>query len=310
MRIVSLLPSATELLCALGAGDDLVAVTHECDHPPEVARLPAVTRNLLPPDLTAAEIDAAVAASMGDAHTIYALQADALAHARPDVIVTQQLCEVCAVPHSAVVEAVCTLPSQARVVTADPLTLSDMQRVVREVATAIGRGLTGERVANELQERLASVERLTRDRQRPSVIVMEWPDPPWTGGHWVPEMVETAGGTCLVGSPGAPSERSTWTALGDHRPEIVIAAFCGLDLDATKAEVEAIAAAPKWRTLTEGARVVAVDGSAYVSRPGPRLVDGTELFGWIFHRLEPLRPPPGRAAERDPSVGWIDLAHR
>lgn len=306
MRIVSLLPSATEILFAVGAGDQVVGVTHECDHPADVSERLAVTRDLLPRGLSSAEIDAAVTAGIRDEHTIYTLDEDALAQAAPDLVVAQRLCEVCAVSLDAVDTALCTVSPDARVVAADPQTLADLPEAVRTIATAAGVADAGARVAAALTARLDAVAATVAGRARPRVAVLEWSDPPWTPGHWVPDMVEHAGGDNLFGASGTPSQRTTWDALEGCDADVVVAALCGFDLSAAVDHLAQIADHPGWRALTAGAHVVAVDGSAYFSRPGPRLIDGVELLAWVLHGVGP-RPPSGRAAAlRDGA--WVDVA--
>lgn len=306
MRIVSLLPSATEILFEIGAGDRVVGVTHECDHPPRARDRAVVTRDLLPAGLTSAQIDAAVSAGIRDQHTIYALDDDALAAAAPDVVVAQRLCDVCAVPVDTVDRALCTLAPHARVVAADPRTLADLPGAVRALGAAVGHHGGAERLAAALTRRLATVAATVAGRARPGVVVLEWADPPWTPGHWVPDMIHVAGGRCLVGASGAASQRTTWAALAERDADVVVVALCGFDLPETIARLEEITGEAGWRELTAGARVAAVDGSAYVSRPGPRLVDGVELLARVLHGAGPP-PPPGRAAELRDGV-WVDAS--
>lgn len=306
MRIVSLLPSATEWLFAIGVGDRVVGVTHECDHPREARGLPAVTRDLLPRQLSAADIDAAVSAGIRDEHTIYALDVDALRALAPDVVVAQQLCDVCAVPVDAIEAAVCTLGPQVRVVAADPHTLDDLLPAGVELGRAVGATGQAEALAEVLQQRLEAVGRLVADRSRPDVAMLEWPDPPWLPGHWAPDMIELAGGVSLFGRSGQPSRRATFDQLATVDADVVIAAFCGFDLAQTIARIDEIADRTAWRSLIDGARVLAVDGSAYVSRPGPRLVDGVEVLAGALHGVGAPPPPDAVAEWRDGC--WRDLA--
>lgn len=296
MRIVSLLPSATEWLFAMGAGARVVGVTHECDHPAQAARLPAITRDLLPPGLASAEIDAAVTAGIHDEHTIYALDVDALRALAPDVVVAQRLCDVCAVPVDAVEAAVCTLGPHARVVAADPHTLDDLLPAALELGSAVAAAEEAAALVADLQHRLDAVTRVVADRSRPTVAMLEWPDPPWLPGHWAPDMIERAGGVSLFGRSGRPSRRTTFDELAGVDADVVIAAFCGFDLAETIARIDEIAERPAWRSLIRGARLLAVDGSAYVSRPGPRLVDGVEMLAHALHGVGGP-PPPAAVAE-------------
>jgi iron complex transport system substrate-binding protein len=296
MRIVSLLPSATEILYAIGAGDRVVGVTHECDHPSAAADVPVVTRDLLPPGLSAVDIDAAVSRGVRDEHTIYALDRSALGAAHPDVVIAQQLCEACAVPVDTVDDALCTLASDAIVAAADPSTLDDLVPAIRVVGRAVDADAGAAALCDQLVSRLGAVATAVAGRAAPRVAVLEWPDPPWLPGHWVPDMVIRAGGDDLLGAAGAPSRRATYDELAAVDADVVVAAFCGFDLDQTIAHVDAIADRPGWTALVDGARVLAIDGSAYVSRPGPRLVDGVELLAWALHGVG--APTPDALAER------------
>ena len=298
MRIVSLLPSATEWLFAMGVGDRVVGVTHECDHPPEVDGVPAVTRDLLPPGLSSAEIDAAVATGIRDQHTIYALDVDTLRALQPDVVVAQELCDVCAVPVDAVASA-CTLTPPARVVAADPHTLDDLLPAAVELGRAVDATAATQALVARLEDRLAIVAQAVADRPCPTVAMLEWPDPPWLPGHWAPDMIERAGGVSLFGRSGAPSRRATFDELAGVGADVVIAAFCGFDLGATIARTDEIAQLPAWRSLTDGARLLALDGSAYVSRPGPRLVDGVEVLAHVLHGVGGTLPAGAVAEWRD-----------
>lgn len=295
MRIVSLLPSATEILFAIGAGNDVVGVTHECDHPAAAADVPAVTRDLLPPGLSAAEIDAAVSAGIRDEHTIYALDDAALGAVRPDVVIAQQLCGVCAVPVGTVDDALCSLAPHATVVAADPSTLDDLLPAIRVIGRAVGADAGAAALTDRLTARLDAVTTVGAGRPAPAVVVLEWPDPPWLAGHWVPDMVDRAGGRGLLGTSGEPSRRTTVDQLAAVDADVVVAAFCGFDLTQTIAHVEEVADQLWWKALVGGARLLAVDGSAYFSRPGPRLVDGVELLAWALHGVG--APPPDAVAE-------------
>lgn len=296
-RIVSLIPSATEILFALRAGERVVGVTHECDHPPATRRLPKVTKDLLPGGLDPRAIHEAVAAGMRDEHTIYALDQRKLGELRPDLIVTQTLCGVCAVAADQVEQAVCSLPNEADVISSDPKDLAGLMTTILEIGEAVGVDTATELVAG-LRARLDHVSNSLIRAVRPRVAVLEWPDPPFAPGHWVPEMVQAAGGHNVMGEPGEPSVQVSWDRVLDSEPDIVVLAFCGYDLAGTIRATRALDDLPQWRELAESARVVAIDGSAYASRPGPRLVDGVELLAFLFHRVGEVTP--GMAAE------WTD----
>jgi iron complex transport system substrate-binding protein len=281
VRIASLVPSTTEIVAALGLGDALVARTHECDHPAEVAGVAPVTRDLLPGGLSPAEIDGAVARSVADRHTIYALDEGALRAARPDVVLTQSTCAVCAVDRSAV-DAACTM-GDARVVSYDPATLPGILEGIHDVARALGRPEEGERLVDDLRGRLDAVAARADGRDRPRVAAVEWPDPLYAPGHWLPDLVEAAGGRSVFGASGARSVRSSVSDLCATRPDVVVLAFCGYDLATTERLAGELGEQPAWAPVRElGVPVVCVDGSAHFSRPGPRVVDGVERLAGLL----------------------------
>ena len=280
MRIVSLVPHATELLFALGLGDEVIAVTHECDHPARALKLRHVTRDMLADGLSAAEIDAAVRERTLNGESIYALDEQALRELEPDLIVTQALCPVCAVSHTEVLELAKHIPSQPRVLALDPKTLGETLGDVRTVAQATDSRAAGVELIARIAGRIDRVELAVRGRRRPRVAALEWLDPVYVAGHWTPQLIELAGGEDVLGFPGEHSEVLPWEAVAAAEPEIVVVMPCGYD--ASRAHEEAIAHAEQLANL--GARlVVAVNASAYFSRPGPRLVDGLELLAHILH---------------------------
>ncbi len=308
MRIASLVPSATEILFAVGRGPAVVARTHECDFPPDALSLPAVTSDVLPPGLPSAEIDAAVRESVADRHTIYRLDAERLRELAPDLVVTQATCPVCAVPPDVVEEAVCTMPQAARVVTADPRTLEAVWQSIVDIAEAADAGTQGASLVGGIRRRLTRLAGYLEGRPRPRVAVIEWPKPPFAPGHWVPEMVEAAGGRNVLGTAAQPSRPVELAEVATGRPDLIVLAFCGFDLLESQARLRELSEHEGWREIARGARVVAVDGSAYFSRPGPRLADGIALLAWAMHRSHPeLQPPPGRGAELI-EAGWVDVA--
>jgi iron complex transport system substrate-binding protein len=280
MRIVSLVPHATELLFALGLGDQVVAVTHECDFPDAALALPHITRDRLPSGLSAAEIDAAVREHTERGEAIYELDAERLEELEPDLIVTQELCPVCAVSVDDVRAVAGTIPSQPQVVALDPHTLGESFGDVRTIAQLTrSRDAALDLIARQ-RARIDAVRVAVRKAQRIPVAAIEWLDPVFVAGHWTPQIVELAGGIDVLGLPGEPSERSTWETVAAAAPRVVVAMPCGYDAERSHAEASAYADA----LLTVGAeRVVAVDASAYFSRPGPRLVDGLELMAHILH---------------------------
>ena len=280
MRIVSLVPHATELLFALGLGDQVVAVTHECDYPEAAGSLPQITRDRLPGGLSAAEIDAAVRERTERGEAIYELDAERLQELEPDLIVTQELCPVCAVSVDDVRAVAGTMPSRPRVVALDPHTLGESFGDVRTIAQHTrSRDAALDLIARQ-RARIDAVRVAVRKAERVPVASIEWLDPVFVAGHWTPQLVDLAGGIDVLGFPGEPSEQSTWETVAAAAPRVVVAMPCGYD--AERSHAEATAFAPALRAV--GAqRVVAVDASAYFSRPGPRLVDGLELMAHILH---------------------------
>jgi iron complex transport system substrate-binding protein len=280
MRIVSLVPHATELLFALGLEHEIVGVTHECDYPPAAELLVKVTRDVLPAGLSAGEIDAAVRERTLAGEAIYELDAAALARLEPDLIVTQALCPVCAVSYDDVAAIAGELPSKPKVIALDPHTLGETLGDVRTLAEATGHRREGVELIARTSGRIDRVKLAVRERRRPRVAALEWLDPVFVAGHWTPQLIDIAGGEDVLGLVGEPSETVPWEAVIQAQPEIVILMPCGYD--APRAHQEGLIHADALRTL--GARrIVAVDASAYFSRPGPRLVDGVELLGGILH---------------------------
>jgi iron complex transport system substrate-binding protein len=286
MRIASLVPSATELLFALGVGDQVVAVTHECDFPPEAANKPHITRSVLPEGLAAADIDSAVRDRTGRGEALYELDTYELRELDVDLIVTQAVCEVCAVSFDDVRAVAEELPTTPDVISLDPSTLGEVLADLPRLAEAAGADEAGERLVEESGERLDAVSQAVEGAPRPRVAALEWLDPVYVGGHWVPQMVELAGGEDVLGLPGERSRTVGWDELEAARPEVIVSMPCGYY--AERAAKETLDQAASLAPL--GARVIAVDAAAYFSRPGPRLVDGVE---WLGHLLHPdLVPAP------------------
>ncbi|MDP8943308.1 MAG: cobalamin-binding protein [Actinomycetota bacterium] len=296
MRIASLVPSATESLFALGLGDRVVGVTHECDYPPAAAELAQLTRTVIPPGLSAAEIDRAVRERTERGKPLYELDADRLAALEPDLIVTQAVCEVCAVSYDEVRAIATRLPSRPRVVSLDPSTLGEVLAGVSRLADTAGVADAGARLLEERAERIGRVEHAVRGAERPRVAALEWLDPVFLGGHWVPQMIELAGGEDPLAHPGERSRTASWEEVADARPDVVLAIPCGYDAARSAAE----ALAHRERLAGLGARtVVALDAAAYFSRPGPRLVEGIELLAHVLHPDRVAAPPPGRLVPLD-----------
>jgi iron complex transport system substrate-binding protein len=284
MRVVSLLPSATEILFAIDAGDQVVGVTHECDFPPEAATRPHLTSSLLPAELDAAGIDRHVRASVHAGSSLYGLDDKALAALEPDLIVTQELCAVCAVSYEIVDRAAKRLRGDPRVVSLEPSSLEDVFSTIAFLGDLVGARDGAERLLRHLRARVGALrERVAaRDGVRPRVLVLEWTDPPMSGGHWTPGLVELAGGEPVLGNPGANSRVLASDEIAAADPDVVIVAPCGFGLARAQHELAALppAAAKAFaslRAVREG-RAYAMDGNAFVNRPGPRLVDTAELF--------------------------------
>jgi iron complex transport system substrate-binding protein len=296
-RIVSLLPSATEILFAIGAGDRVVGVTHECDFPPEARTRVALTSSLLP-DSTAgsAAIDRHVRASVHSGSSLYALDAEKLAALDPDLIVTQELCAVCAVSYEIVERAAKRLRGDPRVISLEPSSLEDVYATIAFLGELSGC----ERGAQAVVDGLRLREAVLRNTQReiaPRVLILEWTDPPMSGGHWTPGLVELAGGIPLLANPGANSQTLDWDAIAAADPDVIIAVPCGFDLAAASNAAAELATNPTWNALRAVRRgaAYAMDGNAYVNRPGPRLIDSADRFAWTFDHAagrKTLAPTP------------------
>jgi iron complex transport system substrate-binding protein len=303
MRVVSLLPAATEICAALGAFDRVVGVTHECDCPAEAAARPRVTRSALPEHADPGAVDAAVRERSAAGAPLFALDEAAVAALRPDLLLTQALCDVCAVWEGDVRAIAARLPHPPAVVTLGGTTLDGVCDDVRRVAEALGRPSAGDALVAALRARLAAVHEALKAARapRPRVAVVEWTSPIFLAGHWGPEMVRRAGGVDVLGTAGAHSTTVTPDALAAADPEVVLVAPCGYDLPRAAAEAGALLADPAWRWL-RGRRVWALDANAYLSRPGPRLVDGVEILARIFHP-QLFGAPAGHAAVRVDAAG-------
>ena len=289
MRIASLLPAATEIVGALGLVDDLVAVTFECDRPEGVrATRPVVVDTALPAGLTPAEIDAVVRDRAARGLPQYTLDREALRDAAPDLVLTQDLCRVCALPEATVTEALDDLGLDAAVLTVDPHTLDEVLDAIAAVARAAGAPDAGHALVTDLRRRLAAVGDALAGRPRPRVLALEWTDPPFLPGHWVPAMVRRAGGEPQAGVDGGRSVATTWDDARAHDPDVVLVAPCGFGLD------DAVAQAAAVGEQLPGVPRVAVDSASYVVRAGPRLVDGIEAIAHALHPDAVPPPPPGR----------------
>jgi iron complex transport system substrate-binding protein len=298
-RIVSLLASATEIVCALGLADRLVGISHECDHPPEVLDRPRLSRPRFDPaGLTSGEIDAAVRAALAEHGGVYEVDGAALAALQPDLILTQAVCEVCAVPTSGVREVVRERGLVAAVLSLDAHTVDEILDSIEAVAGAAGVAERGCELRRRLAGRIAAVREAVAGAPRARVLALEWLDPPFVPGHWLPEMIEAAGGACVAGAAGERSREVSWDDLGGLEPDVLVVMPCGFDLEATAADAarnadRLTATAP--RAVAAG-RAFLADGSAYFNRSGPRVADGVEILAGLLH---PDRfPPPAPSAAR------------
>jgi iron complex transport system substrate-binding protein len=293
MRIASLVPSATETLFALGLGDSVVAVTHECDFPPEAKGKPVITRSVIPEGLSAGEIDAKVRELTGAGQALYEFEEEALRELELDLIVTQGLCAVCAVSYEDVQTVAERLPGRPNVISLDPETLGDVLDDCVRLAEACDVRERGEALRAELRDRLGAVRATADGADRPRVLALEWLDPPFIGGHWVPEMIEIAGGESVIGRPGERSRTASWDELASTTPEIIVAMPCGWDAEQARGEV--LRHEHDLSRLGAG-RIFCVDAAASFSRPGPRLVEGTELLAQLFGRDYAIASAPANAA--------------
>ena len=296
MRIASLVPSATEMLFALGLGDSVVGVTHECDHPTEAAELPHLTRTVIPPGLSTADIDQAVRERTERGEALYELDEPQLRQLEPDLIVTQAVCEVCAVSFDDVRAVAERMPSEPRVISLDPSTLGEVLHGLRELGEAADAAPAAEELLTSLADRIDRVRSEVEGAARPRVAALEWLDPVFVGGHWVPQMIELAGGEDALGMAGEKSRTAEWAEVEEAWPQVAAVIPCGYDAERAAAEARDHAA----ELERVGAdRVVALDAAAYFSRPGPRLVDGIELLAHVLHPDRVEEPPPGRMVKLD-----------
>ncbi len=286
MRVVSLLPAATEIVAALGQLDALVGVSHECDHPAGVSAKPRVTRcaihgNALPSDAT----DRWVTDTLAATGTLYTLEEVLVRRLRPEVIITQRLCDVCAVGYDDVTAFAATLPGPPRVVSLEPSTLADILGDIRRVGDALGVPERAAEVVAALEARIEAVRERAAAAARPRCVLLEWVAPPFRSGHWGPELVAIAGGTEPLGRPGMDAARVEWDAVIEAAPEVLVLACCGYDVARTLADLPLLRASPGWDDLpaVRAGAVWVVDGAAYFSRPGPRIVDSLEILAEILH---------------------------
>lgn len=286
MKVVTLLPSATEIVTFVGGEDSLVGITHECDWPPSVQDRPRLTQSSLPPiEGGSRAIDHAVSSALHAGSGIYALDRDLLEQLDPDLVITQELCEVCAVSYDEVQQAVRQRLGDRRILSLEPMSVEDILGTIELVARELGTLDQADEQLRRLRFRLKVVQRAVRRKSRPRTWVMEWLDPPFAAGHWIPEMVSLAGGEPVLGTAGQKSVRIEWDAALAAAPEVIILAPCGFGVEQAIAEYLALEFPDGWDAIpaVRDGRVYAVDANAYVSRPGPRVIDGIEIFASALH---------------------------
>jgi len=294
MRICSLLPSATEIAFALGLADQVVAVSHECDYPPEASNRPVLTKSAIHQKIhRSLEVDREVEQRGGD---IYEIDEKLLANLKPDLILTQELCHVCAVSYTRVKEAARVLDADTKIVSLEPTNLEEIVDNILLVGRMTNKLAEAEKLAAQMLRRINRVREKTKTVQdKPRVFFMEWLQPPWAGGHWIPQMVDYAGGFEGLGRLGKPSHRIEWDQVVEYEPEIIVLSPCGLDANQVMEEAHVLASYTEWNEIPafQSSRIYAVNASAYFSRSGPRVVDGLEILAHIIHpELFPENPHP------------------
>lgn len=300
-RIISLIASATEIVCALGYRDQLVGISHECDYPPSVRGLPVCSESRVDVHASSVEIDRQVKAAVAQAVSVYRVREDELRRLEPTHLITQTQCEVCAVSLRDVEQAICELiESRPDIVVLEPMDLSDVWRDIRKVAVALGEPARGEELVERLQTRLRDVSRsVPQQSSRPTVVCLEWIEPLMSAGNWMPELVEIAGGTPLLATAGEHSPWMTWEDLHQADPDVIVILPCGFDIPRTLVELPSLLSHPRWRELRcvrEG-RVYVTDGNQYFNRPGPRVVESAEILAEVLHFPN--------CGQRHRDTGWI-----
>jgi iron complex transport system substrate-binding protein len=293
VRIVSLLPSATDIVCALGLADSLVGRTHECDWPPGIESVPVMTSDALAThEMTSREIHDAIGGAVHSGSSIYHLDGDALEQAKPDLVITQELCEVCAVSYKDVQQAARLMDADTKIVSLEPHSIDDILSHVSLVGRLTGTVDRARELVDDARSRLGALRAATAGRPRPRVASIEWLDPIFAAGHWVPEQVDWAGGDEVLGPRGVPSPEVEWQTVVDAQPEVVVLMPCGMPIERTLGEIDAITSRPGWADLpaVRDGRVFVVDASSFFNRPGPRVVRGAEISAGLFH--PDVVPPP------------------
>ena len=297
MRIVSLLPSATEIVCSLGLEEQLAGISHSCDYPPGIRGLPVLTRTAVPLDATSGEIDAFVRRYLGDHSALYQLDLQRLEEVAPNIVVSQRLCDVCAVSTREIETALGNISSRPRLVDLEPSCLEDIYADILKVGVAAGVKERAEALIAGLRQRVEVIALKTRNivlHKRPRVAMLEWLDPPFSSGHWNPELVELAGAIDCIGPRGKPSLTVSWQEVIDSNPDVLLIACCGHDIERATSDLISLAHNAGWQELIQQVRgrVLVSDGDAYFSRPGPRLIDGLEALAFALHpELHENNPP-------------------
>lgn len=298
MRICSFLPSTTEIVYELGLGDNLVGVTHECNYPPEVKEKKVVIMSFLDhKKLSSKEIDDLVTKNAAEGKSTYLVNKEALKEANPDIILTQKLCEVCAVSGNQVMEAVEVLGHKPEIISLEPTTIYEIFDTIITIGEATGTKERAIEITDKLKARVERIRsKLENERDRPRVFCLEWLEPPFVGGHWVPEMVEIAGGDNGLGKAGEPSFKATWEDIADFGPQKLFIMPCGFDIEKTINELDVVTSKDEWFALpaTTKGEIYIVDANSYFSRPGPRIVDGLEILAKAIHPevIKNYDPPP------------------
>lgn len=290
MRIVSLLPSATEIICSLGLADSLVGVSHECDYPAQVLKLPKVTTSFIPEAASSKEIDALVRERLKTSKALYSLNQSALQSLKPDFIITQALCDVCAVAEEEVRAVVCKLPGTLQVINLAPMTLAQVFESMLQVGRAVGKEEHAISVVKAYQKRVDEVVLRSKHMVKPRVVFLEWLDPPFSSGHWTPELIAMAGAVELLGKAGVPSRTLKWQEVADAKPEMLFIAACGFAVERTMQDLpllEKVMMQKEFASLRPD-NIFVADGSQYFNRPGPRLVDSLEI---LAHAIDPTIHP-------------------
>ena len=286
MRICSLLPGATEVVAMLGRTRHLVGISHECDYPPEIRTKPVLVRTTVEAGLPSREIDRRVRTTLHAGRPLYELDETMLTRVRPDFVIAQDLCHACAITPAQLRHALRVLPSPPRVLALNPSTLDDVLTDIERIGEAIGRSLEAANLIDQLRARLQAVLlQVAHAARHPRVVCLEWLDPLFAAGHWVPDMVACAGGVDVLGTPGAPSRRITWAQVQAAKPDVLIIMPCGFSIARTRQELDRLTKRTGWKKLpaVKTGAVFLVDAAAYFNRPGPRLIDGVEILAPCFH---------------------------